>query len=460
MKKAFAIHTWFKYSAGWNLWDQSETAVFLYRLSALWRRLVRKFQSDIVAPAAECWQKGWISHHIRLIRKYWRNLIQPWRNNLCFKDIVESLMFLLVILMPVMKNGYLVTIGLIIYWMVTGSKRWPNGLVTLMGLIIVSAVLNSGYQSHWQNLIELVNGLLIAYIVSQTFTRDLVEKTLRYLVTYSLFLLAIGFWQKWADVATPAGWLEPAQIGIIGPRITSVFGNPNIYAIYLVMTLILSCYLWVETKNLCFKWIWGIITAAGLLSLYFTYSRSAWVIGLIGLGWLLFETRDRYRFYPVLAGIILGTVLILWGHAGARWGTLRNLAGTTLGYRCLIWQGTLKAIANSWLWGTGPGGFAREYPWYQMGHAFADHAHQWYLQFWLEYGILGIIGFVWFILGLFRPFPAAGWPRTIGIAILCFLGFGMVESWYVHSFLNNYFWLLVGIFLVLKPDSIGIDIND
>jgi O-antigen ligase len=297
------------------------------------------------------------------------------------------------------------------------------------------------------------NGLIIAYSVASVFSETLVKRCIRYLVGFSAALMIVGFWQKWAGSVTPLGWLEPAQIGIIASRIHSIFTNPNVYAIYLMGIIILASHIFLETQCRWQKWIWGSLLAGGIVSLYFTYSRSGWLIGFVYLGWFWYRFRKRKWIGLLFSGAFLAFAIIFWNDAWTRLMTLGDFSESTLGYRLRIWQGTFKALLDYWMWGAGPGSFARVYPWYQVSQTFADHAHQCYLQLWLEYGILALTGFVWFMVRLLYPFPTTGWPRTLGLTILCFLGFGLVESWYVQPFLVNSFWLFTGLLLAIGREG-------
>ena len=110
-------------------------------------------------------------------------------------------------------------------------------------------------------------------------------------------------------------------------------------------------------------------------------------------------------------------------------------------------------LADNWGWGAGPESFKGLYPWYQTAGFTADHAHQWYLQFWLEYGLLSLIVFGRFIKKIMVKSVQEPYNQAILILIAAFLTFGLVESWSEHLFLGGYFWLLVGILISLQMEE-------
>jgi O-antigen ligase len=104
--------------------------------------------------------------------------------------------------------------------------------------------------------------------------------------------------------------------------------------------------------------------------------------------------------------------------------------------RLLQWEGTLNMIKDNWLAGTGPGTYAVAYPPYQLpGQKFLQvYAHNDYLQFSAESGILAIPLMLWLMFLFFRAGVAkfkSHSRQTSGIALGCMAA---VIAVLIHSY--------------------------
>ncbi|MCL6590498.1 MAG: polysaccharide pyruvyl transferase family protein [Firmicutes bacterium] len=328
-----------------------------------------------------------------------------------------------------------------------GLWGWEFGLV---GLIFgLSAAFSTGFSPGRngftpQSLLQTESWILMAWLVSRAPHWELGRIIPRFLVLTSPIWIIMGFQQLAAGVPTNPGWLPGAQSKLIPVRIFSVFVNPNIYALYLLGIFVLAVEFAAlppdsgRRLNRCLKMVYGMIAGLALLSLYFTYSRMAWLLaGVFGFGRLI--RRWKWRGWLVTVGSIIS--LLALPAVQARLGSFITLNDSSLLYRIRIWQGVIRALGVYWLWGAGPGSFPAIYPLYQTGNAPAQHAHQLYLQIWLEYGIFALGGFIFLAARLLRNHDLPG-LRTM---LLLFLGFGFSETWYLNHDLGGLFWLAAGL---------------
>ncbi len=414
-----------------------------------------------------------------------------------WKPFLESLLVLSVIFMPVIRSWELILPLLALLWLENRRSRCPvaHELFFIWVIVVAGAVFSNGFRAGISSLTTFSFWLGLAYLVSKVLSPELVQKFLGILCFSSLIWIMIGFWQQMNGVPTPTGWLGNEQINYIKVRSYSVFGNPNIFALYLLFILIISCDFivflagslkyrsyFLENKspseyylpeNVNGLWACGeggwvllwmnlissiLIFCFALAALYFTYSRFAWFLGLICL----------FRFWPRLGKrrwLIAGAVVLFFCTAQGfriRMAPLLSFTDSSMEYRILIWQGVLKAIADHWLWGTGPGSFGIIYPWYQISNTTSIHAHQLYLQIWLENGILSLMAFLW----LFRKPVARCWymfvhrgsrvfecnPATLisdlsAMIVTIFLGYGLTESWTQNHLISGYFWFFYGLWV-------------
>lgn len=436
-----------------------------------------RHRSDVMIQSGSCLRVLWIKWHgfLKMVRRCgwvdesylghfkawltrWRQKGQSLGRGNGLGAVLDAALLLMMVLMPVtpISGWYGLTVLLVIKWFFFAEVQLSTKAnSSLLFLILGVAIGPWFFWSEHQDILQwvrMLNWLLLAFFIGETFSVSLIRKWVFYSLWTGFFWLLVGFWQKLSGMITPAGWLEPAQLGIISVRIFSVFANPNNYALYLAVQLVFLTEILRRTEN--HPWLQkGCICSwfLTILALYWTYSRSGWLAGGGYLLWRLWQMPwTRWR----RLGLTAIMVLPAWG---TRLGSLRDGAANTLSYRLRIWQDLINILADYGWQGAGPGGFSRLYPWYQTGGSgFVQHAHQWYLQFWLEYGLISFIVLLVVVADQFSEMKNATWMKTaLTGSISCFLVVGLVENWSVHLFLGGYFWMLVGLSLAMKNGGDG-----
>ena len=380
------------------------------------------------------------------LRKKWLKRFTPWSG---FGIIIEQFGLFLLILLPVLSSRWVLVPVLIMIIVIkphktasetAESKRIGNRFIACGVILACCAVMAPAFNQKWPALGEMSLWLVTARLVGLAFPEHLHDKLLRYWILSSIGWMALGFWQLAAGIPTPGGWLEEGQYLSIPLRIYSVFGNPNIYALYLVSILALTLEAGAKTRRE--KAINIAICGLTLISLYFTYARAAW---LMAAGYLLFKFRRGPVWVKWPAVVAMPVLFLLPGFRSRIW----SLAGAenTLNYRIRIWQGVWSAISRFWFWGNGPGSFGIVYPFYERDLAWGTHAHSLYLQLWLEYGLVGLLTLLilWlFLLGRNRSKPVTG------VVVAVYLIGGLSESWMSNNFSGWYFWIFCGMLSVVK----------
>ncbi len=380
----------------------------------------------------------------------WVKLIGRLRFGVKWHPLIESLAILGVVFMPVMSSWGLLLPLFLLLWITGGPVRnnWAPGAgwLFLWLVLLISAFFSPGLRAGLPVLLRFGSWFALAWLIGRTFSAAKSERILRYLVYSSLIWLSIGFWQLFSGIPTPQGWLGLEQANIIPTRIYSVFGNPNIFALYLLSILIICRYLTVISTVKIEKYLLAGIISVVLVALYFTYTRMAWFLAAVCLG--VRFNQNWWRIGLLVAGIIT-LLLLTFPDFNLRLGSMIHFRDSSLQYRFQIWRGTGQALLDYWLWGAGPGSFQIIYPQYQIGNSVSQHAHQFYLQFWLEHGLFGLLAFFAVLKRvlagrwLARPFTTM---NTLAMAPVIFLIYGFSETWYIHNFSGGYFWFLIGLF--------------
>jgi O-antigen ligase len=365
-------------------------------------------------------------------------------------DLVRAGLIALICLAPVLGSwaGLLPILGLLL--IIQPGKGWLRGRARggwefgLVGLIFgITAALSTGFRPGRngfapQTLLLTESWIGMAWLASWKLPREWGRTILQFIALTSPIWIFIGFQQLAAGVPMNPGWLPEGQNRLIPIRIFSVFVNPNIYALYLLGILVLAVEFAALGPNPGVKSLYGVIASLALLSLYFTYSRMAWILaGVFGFSRLI--RRWKWKGWLAAIACILG--LLALPAVRVRLGSLIFFTDSSLLYRFRIWRGVIRALNDFWLWGAGPGSFPVIYPLYQIGNTPAQHAHQLYLQIWLEYGIFALGGFIFLMARLLRK-PDFFGLRTL---LLIFLGYGLSETWYLNHDLGGFFWLAAGL---------------
>lgn len=369
---------------------------------------------------------------------------------------LEGLLLLQLLAAPVLPLAFpllYATLGLLHLTTLKSRRVFLDALpLLLLGMLLSLSAFLAGGVIVWDKLGEWLGCIGLAWGLGREMTSRYHQKILRGLVFSGIIWMAIGFAQVAAGVPTPSGWLDPRQVDWIQVRSYSVFGNPNIYALYLLSLIPMAGTLVVsgaETAKVRSGAALVMVTA--LAALATTYSRSGWLVGavmVLGPFWGCLPLRRRF-----LWGGIAGLGLSMVTGIKARLVTLFTMTDSSALYRFRIWKGVYRAWRENWVWGIGPGGFAKVYPWFQVGQTPAEHAHSFYLQFWLEYGLIGMMGWLFFC-GFLAKQIRDGWEnpsmRGIGLAWFGFLGIGLGESWQDSRFCTGFFWVLTGLILAMR----------
>lgn len=251
-------------------------------------------------------------------------------------------------------------------------------------------------------------GLLSSFLAAPS-------KRLSLLYLLGLVLLVLGpFWQarrlameepEWIrSVLAPtaaigallAGSVAVVRLALGDPRPGGVWMGAQGFSTLLIMSLGFGLPYFATRPS---RIRWGIPFAAIL--------TAAELATLTRGGWLGFATTSltaswrRKRWSLVIALVVVAGVLSL---------TIPHVAERVRGFfdndRILVWGVTLQIIRDHWLFGVGPGNYSFAYaeyaPWVKDGFPILAHAHNFFLQIAVEFGVLGLVPFMALWLYIFR----------------------------------------------------------
>ena len=247
-------------------------------------------------------------------------------------------------------------------------------------------------------------------------------------------------------------WVDATRFGDIGGRVTSLFSNPNILAVYLLLMLpfSLGAAFSVHTKGKLR--IFYVITALFCIScIFLTWSRGAWLGLFCELAIFAFlHSRRMRKLALAIAPLVLLAIPLFPNSIRGRLFSIGDLYESSNRYRLHTWQGTLKMLAtHPFGIGVGERAWRTVYPHYALsGTATVMHAHNVFLQVATE---LGAVGFVLFlsllIISLLRAFQRGDLAPAAAICGTLIMG-SFDHLWYFPAML-----LLLYGFLALCCES-------
>lgn len=179
-------------------------------------------------------------------------------------------------------------------------------------------------------------------------------------------------------------------------RVESFFDNPNTYAQMLILLLPIVLGLMLCAKRPVFKVIAAGVFTVGVGALGMTYSRASWVGIAAAMVVAVFLWKPK--LIPLFIAGCLLVIPLLPSSILNRILTITNTNDTSTSGRIPLYRAALATIGKSPVTGAGLGidavqQFIKDNNFYHAKAPFV-HAHNIYLQVWIETGLLGVVSFV------------------------------------------------------------------
>lgn len=243
-------------------------------------------------------------------------------------------------------------------------------------------------------------------------------------------------------------------------RLKGFFLSPNHLAMFLAPVFIitiwfLNIFKWGSSRNKIVKYF--LIT--GLLGGGIFLTKSLGVIIAVLVALLLFFYKNirgkKNKIIPALIVLffLLSALYFLF--------SVKDFSDrSSLASRFMIWRSAIEILNDNAILGIGPGMFQDKYLAYQYKfEPYLEWAvpqpHNIFLAFWLQTGLLGIVGFLWLVIIFFKN----TWSKTDKFAVLSvalityFLIHGLFDNLYWKNDLAVMFWLIIALSLENKNNS-------
>jgi len=260
-----------------------------------------------------------------------------------------------------------------------------------------------------------------------------------------IFVFTISFLP--ISILSSLGWIFGSGMTYDG-RLEGIFNSPNALAMYLTPVAILSWYFF-RTHPSRFPFI--IYNLSSIILLFLTRSYSAWIA--VSLALFFFEAmgnRVSLKRFAALFGIflMLSCLVTLSQKDSPRFAQFFSPdSRSSFASRVMIWKSAEKMIADSPLFGIGPGNFQSCYLAYQRYFPpylewSAPEPHNIFLAFWLESGLLGLLAFCfligWWFQTLFLALKTTKKERQQTLLALMAIMIAII----IHGFFDTPYWRL------------------
>ena len=274
-----------------------------------------------------------------------------------------------------------------------------------------------------------------------------------------IYLSLFAFYQKITGNFIPLSqWQNPET-----RRVTTFFSSPNALALLLGPLLILYLgWLLQDLKDFSLNFskifffnLKAIILFTGILAIIFSVSKGGWLALILASSFLLFFYFLRKKTLFIL---LLLLVVPLFLKYSLPFLTFEN---PSVQARLILWEKTFQILKERPIWGTGLSGFSYYFEPLRPKTKIEPHIypHNFFLNFWTEIGLLGVISIIWLLLKYFqenfslfksKDFFQKTWGLILISAMIEILIHGLVDVPYFKNDLSLLFWTILALTLSLK----------
>jgi len=249
----------------------------------------------------------------------------------------------------------------------------------------------------------LSTAFMLAYLLIRTCFKN--RKSIDF--TLAIFIIAAATTGLVAVYQVAIGyvnmtWVDRDLFAALGLRVYSTFGNPNVYGAYLLLAIPAAAAMMYYAKNPFYKLVAVGITGLLVLSLALTYSRGCYLA--LAVSALVFVLLIEKRMIVLFVAGLAAVPFVLPASMLARLASIVNFEDTSTAFRLNIYRASIRILEDFWMAGLGQGieAYNRVYPFYAFAAVPSPHAHNLFLQIFLETGIVGLVVFIAVLACFFR----------------------------------------------------------
>lgn len=353
---------------------------------------------------------------------------------------------------------------------------FSGALIVFLIMSACSILMSPDVAFSFYNWTHLVGFYAIAYFLTSQVVHD--EKQLR-VMTFAFglsafFIVIYGFFQFYTGIDTSAmKWVDGNIFPELNHRIFSTWENPNIYAGYLneVICLLFAFFISQKKFSKLGNFIYGVAFIALFVSLALTYARGACLSLVIVLACYGVIKDFRVLFVLLLACVAMLYFNPVLAERIASSFSSTNMMDTSAEMRLAMWESTVNMILDHPLLGIGWGAYWLVYPAYDFyivdGSVTIYHAHNMYLNYFAEVGLIGGCAFFIYFLGTMffsfheRNADAIPFVRSLrlglGLALMTIAVGGLTDAVIFNYSTSLLLWIMCASSMIaydIEPDAV------
>lgn len=328
-------------------------------------------------------------------------------------------------------------------------------ILIFMLFTLISGIFNKGIESFENSLVIIALSLTYFLVSNILVNRRLAENAVKIITLSSAPTAVYGIITYYvSDIHTE--WTDP----MFGERARafSTFGNPNVYAVYLIVAIVFSLALTFDRSQGRSAILYAVISAMNIYALVVTWTRGAWLaIILSALGFAIIRSRrcPKLLLLPVI--LIPLAIPFVPSDVIERFLSIFNASDSSAMSRLSIWRSSVLMFFDNLFIGAGVGSesFSEEFLKYAEDGMTAVHSHNLFLEIGCELGVFALLSFIFLLVVRIRHRATyAKYVRgssvdnlcTIsGTALFTLLFFGMTDYIWYNSTMFVLFWAVFGI---------------
>ncbi len=352
------------------------------------------------------------------------------KNREAVKSIIKAVLLAFILLRPFIdgltypiQNSifHLVVISLVVIWLC--SFFWQKGetflllksppdlpLLLFLLFLLVSSSFSSCHYLSFHLSLQFIGYFLLYWLVVNNIEEKEVKGFLIIILFSATLISLYGIYQYFWGLEATRKFIathyrmeelpEALLSRLSSNRVFSTFVYPNILAGYLIMLFPIGMTMAIESRHF-FKPIFLGICALLLYCLFYTKSVGGWIGLFFILGFFLifyfFKEGKKILFF---GGLFLSLFLLIF-FLFFKFGGLPHLSAfrDRIGY----WSAGFRMIKENPFFGSGPGTFGSRFARYKLAYTMeTQHAHNNFLEIWVETGVFGLLLFLWIWGNFFR----------------------------------------------------------
>ena len=294
-------------------------------------------------------------------------------------------------------------------------------------------------------------------VASNTDTEEKLKSILAWVYIVMIACALYAIMQRVVGIEANLTFIDQELNPNVPARVFSTVDNPNNYAELIVLFLPLATVFAMNIKDITKRFVACALLALPVLALLMTYSRSGWLSIAVAVFIFVYYTNKRLIPWIFIAAFLC--IPFLPASILTRLGNMFNTADSSASFRLTLWQNcfALLAMDHRWLTGIGLGPYTYKYnlllvTTVKIAQSMA-HTQMLYIDLVMEWGILGLISFMWFFISkLFSGASAIGKSDskyvngTLIASVSSFVGISILACfeyiWFYPRIMYAYFILM------------------